>query len=119
MARVVKLADAKDLGLPGRISKEILSGQETAASVTLRYVEIPVPISGVAPRDPHSHNDSEEYIHVLSGRGLFCGGESEIPLLPGDTVWVPREELHVTINTGGVPLLLLCFFPKGDLNSHG
>ena len=121
MARVVKLEDATELGLPGRISREIFSAKESASPITLRHVEIPVATPGEAPRDLHSHSDCEECIHVLSGRGLFCTNESDIEtvLQPGDTVLVPRNELHVTRNTGDVPLVLLCFFPLGDLNAHG
>ncbi len=51
MARVVRLEKARDLGLPGRKSLEIISGEEGAAAVTLRYVEIPVPATGEALRD--------------------------------------------------------------------
>ena len=119
MARVVRLEDAKDLGFPGRISREILSAENGAAPVTLRYVEIPVSTAGEHPRDPHSHSDCEECIFVLSGQGLFCTHESETSLQFGDTVLVPRGELHVTRNTGEAPLVLLCFFPVSDLHAHG
>ena len=119
MARVVKLEDARDLGLPGRVSREILSASEGAAPVTLRYVEIPVPAPDDPPRAPHSHSDTEECIHVLSGQGLFCSDDSETPLESGDTVLVPRKQLHVTLNTGDRPLVLLCFFPVAELDKHG
>ncbi len=118
MARVIKLQEARDLGLPGRKSLEIVSAEEGAAAVTLRRVEIPVPSSGENPRTPHSHRDCEECIHVLSGRGLFSTDEGESPLQPGDTVLIPPGESHVTYNTGDTPLVLLCFFPLGDLDAH-
>ncbi len=43
MARVYKQSEAKRLGLPGRTSVEIVSGEKGARSMTLRLVEIPVP----------------------------------------------------------------------------
>ncbi len=119
MARVVKLEEARNLGLSGRKSLEIISAEEGAAAVTLRHVEIPVSSPGNEHRGPHSHRDCEECIHVLSGRGLFCTDEGEKALQPGDTVLVPPGEAHVTRNIGETPLVLLCFFPLGDLDSHG
>jgi quercetin dioxygenase-like cupin family protein len=119
LARVVKLEDAKKLGLSGRISREIFSAKEGAAPITLRHVEIPVAVPGEQPRHPHSHSDCEECIHVLAGQGLFCTDSGETMLQPGDTILVPRNELHVTRNTGTEPLLLLCYFPIGELGAHG
>jgi quercetin dioxygenase-like cupin family protein len=118
VARVVRLKEARDLGLSGRKSLEIISAAEGAAAVTLRHVEIPVSSPGAENRGPHSHSECEECIHVLSGRGLFCTDESERALQPGDTILVPPGESHVTRNTGDTPLVLLCFFPLGDLDAH-
>ena len=119
MARVVRLEKARNLGLPGRKSLEIISDAEGSKAVTLRYVEIPIPATGEELRLPHSHSDCEECIHVLSGRGLFCTDEDEQVLQPGDTILIPSGELHVTRNTGETPLVLLCFFPLSNLDIHG
>ena len=119
MARIIKLKEARDLGLPGRKSLEIISGEEGAVAVTLRHVEIPVAADGNEQRSPHLHSDCEECIHVLSGSGLFCTDDDEQALLPGDTILVPPGEPHMTRNTGDTPLVLLCFFPLSDLDAHG
>ena len=71
MARIVRAGEAKDLGLRGRVSKEIISGANGSDSVTLRLVEIPIAAPDDPPRNPHSHSDCEECIHVLSGRACF------------------------------------------------
>ena len=34
----------------------------------------------------------------------------------GDTILVPAGELHATRNIGNEPLVLLCFFPVGDIS---
>ncbi len=118
MVRIVRLDEARNLGLAGRTSLEIFSANEGAEAVTLRYVEIPVPAADEGLRRPHTHNDCEECIHVLSGHGMFCTADGESELVPGDTVLVPPGELHVTRNTGDTPLALLCFFPVSDLRAH-
>jgi mannose-6-phosphate isomerase-like protein (cupin superfamily) len=115
MARLLTQAQAKPLGLPGRRSLEIVSGEKGAKGVTLRLVEIPVAQPNEAPRAPHQHYNFEECIYVLSGRGTTAADSGEFPLNPGDTLLVPSGEKHVTRNTGNEPLVLLCFFPVADV----
>jgi len=111
MARVLTQGEAKNLGLPGRKSLEIVSGEKGSRAVTLRLVEIAVPQPGDKPRGRHFHSDTEECIYVLSGRGRTESDSGEHALMPGDTLLIPAGETHVTRNTGGEPLVLLCFFP--------
>ncbi len=115
MARVFKKEHAKQLGLPGRKSLEIVSGEQGARAVTLRLAEIPVPQPGDGPRGWHQHHDFEECIYVLSGQGTTTADSGEFALKPGDTILVPAGEKHVTRNTGNEPLMLLCFFPVADI----
>lgn len=115
MARVFKLEQAKQLGLPGRKSLEIISREKGARGITLRRVEIPVPKPGELARDAHHHTDFEECIYVLAGRGITLADSGEYPLQPGDTILIPPGEKHVTRNTGDEPLVLLCFFPVADI----
>lgn len=117
MAQFIKAGDARELQLPGRISREIVSGASGSRAVTLRHVEIPVESEFGPGRKPHSHPEFEECIHVLSGTGVFCTEGSERPLASGDTVLVPPGEPHYTRNTGTEPLELLCFFPVADLKT--
>lgn len=111
MAMRVALGEAVELDLPGRRSREIVSGASGAHS-TLRLVEIAVPEPGAMPRPPHWHPDSEEVIHVLDGAGITWVDGVEFPMAPGDTIRIAPGERHVTRNTGAVPLQLLCFFPN-------
>ena len=116
MARVFRQAEAKQLGLPGRKSLEIVSGEKGSMGVTLRLAEIPVPQPGESPRAPHQHFDHEECIYVLSGKGTTFADNNEYLLNPDDTLLMPPGEKHVTRNTGDRPLLLLCFFPVADVS---
>ncbi len=115
MARVLTQAQARQLGLAGRKSLEIVSGEKGSQAVTLRLVEIPVPKPGEAPRGPHYHQGFEECIYVLSGQGTTHADSGEYPLRAGDTILIPSGEKHVTRNTGNEPLVLLCFFPVNDI----
>jgi uncharacterized cupin superfamily protein len=111
MARVLTQGEAKNLGLPGRKSLEIVSGERGSRAVTLRLVEIAVPVPGDRPRGRHFHSDTEECIYVLSGEGRTESDSGEHALRAGDTLLIPAGEAHVTRNTGREPLVLLCFFP--------
>ena len=117
MARVVKPHEAKSLGLPGRSSNEIVSGAHgNSLSCTLRLVEIPPAKPGEPQRGRHCHDGHEECIYVLAGRGTTSSGTGTHPLAAGDTILIPPGEMHVTRNTGGEPLLLLCFFPVAEIS---
>jgi mannose-6-phosphate isomerase-like protein (cupin superfamily) len=117
MAKRIRESDAKRLSLPGRISREILSGALGATSSSVRLVEIAPMGPGEKPRGPHVHHGFEEVIYVLSGRGVTESESGSLEVGAGDTVHVPAGERHVTRNTGSEPLKLLCFFPVGDVAS--
>ena len=115
MARVITQTEAKNLGLPGRKSLEIVSGEQGSQQVTLRLVEIPVPAPEEPLRGPHHHDGFEECIFVLAGQGCTEAGSDRHPLTVGDTILIPAGEPHVTRNTGAEPLMLLCFFPVSEI----
>lgn len=114
MARLLKQADAKRLGLPGRTAIEMVSG-EIGSRVTFRIVEIPAQKPGEALRGPHLHHGYEECIYVLKGEGRTLSESGELAIGPGDVVLVAPEEKHVTRNVGKGLLVLLCFFPTPDI----
>jgi quercetin dioxygenase-like cupin family protein len=118
MAKVLTQAQAKSMGLPGRKSLEIVSGEKGSHAVTLRLVEIPVAQPGDTPRGPHFHKGFEECIYVMSGEGCTEAGSGKHSLKAGDTILIPPGEKHVTRNTGKEPLVLLCFFPVADISAR-
>ena len=118
MAKVLTQAEAKSMGLPGRKSLEIVSGEKGSQAVTLRLVEIPVAKPGETPRGRHFHNGFEECIYVLSGAGCTESDSGNHPLKAGDTILIPSGEKHATRNTGSEPLVLLCFFPVADISKR-
>lgn len=117
MARVVRPSEAKSLGLPGRISNEIVSGAHGGSlSCTFRVVEVPVFKAGEPGRVRHCHDGHEECIYVLSGRGSTQAGDRRHEIQAGDTILIPPGEMHVTSNVGSEPLMLLCFFPVAAID---
>jgi uncharacterized cupin superfamily protein len=115
MARVFTQGAAKSLGLPGRTALEIVSGEGGASGITLRKVEIPAPSPGDSSRSRHVHNDFEECIYVLAGEGMTEADSGNYTLRAGDAIVIPSGEKHATRNIGTEPLVLLCFFPVGDI----
>jgi quercetin dioxygenase-like cupin family protein len=115
MAMILTQSAAKQLGLAGRKSLEIVSGEKGSQAVTLRLVEIPVPQAGEKLRGPHFHNGFEECIFVMSGEGCTEADSGKYPLKAGDTILIPPGEKHVTRNTGNESLVLLCFFPVAEI----
>jgi mannose-6-phosphate isomerase-like protein (cupin superfamily) len=116
MARLIDQSQAKRLGLPGRTSLEPVSGA-IGSRVSVRIAEIAVPQPGDPPRGPHLHDGFEECIYVLKGTGVTMAESGEIAIKPGDIVLIPPNEKHFTRNTGGEPLVLLCFFAVPDVSA--
>ena len=116
MARLLKSADAKLLDLPGRRSRELVSGK-IGSQMSFRLVEIAPRKPGDQPRGPHLHSGFEECIYVLSGRGMMQSESGTYQAGPGDVLLVPAGEKHMTVNTGSETLVLLCFFPVPDVGA--
>ncbi|MGA8322600.1 MAG: cupin domain-containing protein [Xanthobacteraceae bacterium] len=116
MVQLLKRADAKLLDLPGRRSREAVSGA-IGSRMSFRIVEIAQQQISEEPRGPHLHRDFEECIYVLSGRGMMRAESGEYPVGVGDVLLVPPGEKHMTVNTGSEPLMLLCFFPVPNVGA--
>ena len=106
--------EAAQLDLPGRISKEFVSGKNGAENISLRLVEIQ-PATGEAMRSMHYHPNTEECIYVLQGSGITETPTTSYSINEGDVVIVAPMEKHRTTNTGASVLKLLCFFPTDEV----
>jgi quercetin dioxygenase-like cupin family protein len=116
MARLLTAADAKLLDLPGRRSRELVSGK-IGSQMSFRLVEIAPTQPGDKLRGPHLHSGFEECIYVLAGRGRMQSESGTHDAGPGDVLLVPAGEKHMTVNTGSETLVLLCFFPVPDVGA--
>jgi quercetin dioxygenase-like cupin family protein len=116
MARLLTAAEAKLLDLPGRRSRELVSGK-IGSQLSFRLVEIAPQKPSDKPRGPHLHSGFEECIYVLSGRGMMQSESGTHHAGAGDVLLVPAGEKHMTVNTGAETLVLLCFFPVPDVGA--
>jgi quercetin dioxygenase-like cupin family protein len=64
---------------------------------------------GHTPRHRHPW---EHEVFVLSGSGSIVSAEGELPLGPGQCVYVAPEDDHQFRNTGDDDLKFLCLIPK-------
>ncbi len=56
----------------------------------------------------HKHENNEDAYIVISGSGVFIGGDGkEIPVKAGDTTIARKGEAHGMKNTGTEPLVIL------------
>ena len=67
---------------------------------------------------PHSHQNFEQVIYVLSGHGIYVVDGDEAVVGPGCAVYVPPEAKHQMRNSGSESLqFLFIFFPLGEEHS--
>lgn len=62
----------------------------------------------------HTHPDSEEVLHFLSGEGVQTIGDEERDVAAGDMVYIPAGVEHSTRNTSWEPMRFLAMYgPPG------
>jgi uncharacterized RmlC-like cupin family protein len=102
---------------PDQLETEVCSGAMTrlagvsetlsgASGIHLAVATIP---PGAAST-PHHHVNCESAIYVLKGRGRFITGanlENELPIGPGDFIYVPPKSVHQPVNDGTEPMELI------------
>jgi len=114
---VIKKQNLKDVEFrpaPNRMIAELISGEALGSqAVTLRIVDL-VPRSQQEHRHPHTHQDFEEAIFVLNGRGKIWVEGEFMDIVEGDAIIIPPGIVHMTLNATETPLRLVCFFPVRD-----
>lgn len=100
---------------PSRQIAEVASGVVMdTEETTLRVVELH-PAEETEPRHPHAHERMEELLYIVEGEGKTWIEGDIFEVGPGDTVFYPPGQRHMTVNTGDEPLKLLAFFPHPDI----
>lgn len=85
-----------------------------AKNITLNYVEHAPGVTFT----PHVHEESEDAIVVLSGRGTIVSNDEVIPFEGGDVLHVPAGVYHGTKNTGDEPLIMFSCQAPPDRALH-
>lgn len=67
----------------------------------------------------HSHQDCEEIMFILSGKGVGGVGDFETIQQAGDTIFVPRGETHWFYNPFNEPLEMMWLYTKPSLRDAG
>ena len=65
------------------------------------------------------HENAEEVIHILKGRGVSGLGESETEMSQGDTMFVPRGAVHWFYNPFEEPVEMIFVYTRPSLKSAG
>ena len=81
---------------------KIIYPEMGARNITLNYVEHAPGVTFT----PHVHEESEDGIIVLRGRGQIVSNDDVVSFDAGDVLYVPAGVYHGTTNTGDEPLIM-------------
>ena len=93
-------------GAPGAKVRWVITEEDGAPTFALRVIEIAP--GGSSPRHAHPY---EHEVFTLAGEGAVWSEDGEVPMRPGDAVFVPPNEVHQFINKGDSTLQFICVIP--------
>lgn len=67
----------------------------------------------------HVHENAEEVMYILSGRGIGGVDQEEFEMNKGVTIWIPRGIVHWAYNPFDEPLEMLLVYSHASLRSAG
>ena len=67
----------------------------------------------------HIHEDAEEVIYILSGRGMSGVGDTEMEMGKGDTMFIPRGAVHWFYNPYDEPVEMIFIYTRPSLQLAG
>jgi quercetin dioxygenase-like cupin family protein len=85
----------------------LINQQDGAEHYTMKFFELEP--GGQIPL--HAHEDTEHEIFIFEGKGIVHDGETEIPVIPGDALFIKPREQHSFINNSTKPLKFICVTP--------
>jgi quercetin dioxygenase-like cupin family protein len=89
----------------------ILSGKELGTGFSMGTQTV---APGCMVRE-HTHDRHEEVIHLTAGHGFARIDGEDIPMVPGSTVFLPRNRKHGFVNAGTEPMTFVWFLAPGGL----
>ncbi|MEW6500108.1 MAG: cupin domain-containing protein [Thermodesulfobacteriota bacterium] len=99
-------------------TRVILVDKETvdAEDITFAYCRFE---AKTATHKKHVHQEAEEVIYILSGKGISGLGDTEVEMVRGDTMFVPRGAVHWFYNPFDEPVEMLFVYTRPSLQSAG
>lgn len=99
-------------------TRVVLVDKETvgAEDITFAYCRFEAQTS---THKKHVHQEAEEVIYILSGKGISGLGDSEVEMVKGDTMFVPRGAVHWFYNPFDEPVEMLFVYTRPSLQSAG
>jgi mannose-6-phosphate isomerase-like protein (cupin superfamily) len=99
-------------------SRLVLVDQDTvgAKEITFLYTKFD---GKTSIHHKHKHDDCEEVMYILSGKGVGGVGEHETVQQAGDTIFVPRGAVHWFYNPYDEPLEMYTVYSKPSLKKAG
>ena len=80
---------------------------EGSENFAVRHCEI-----GSGEYSPYHSHSWEHEIFVLEGEGLAIGKKGSKPIVVGNSISIPGDEIHQIKNPNYKPLRILCIIPK-------
>lgn len=120
MKYVLGIADGRDEPIKDleNAKRVVLIDRDTvgAEDITFAYCRFE---AGTSSHKKHVHEDAEEVIHILSGKGISGVIDTEVEMKRGDTMFVPRGAVHWFYNPFPEPVEMLFVYTRPSLKSAG
>lgn len=120
MKYVLGIADGRDEPIKDleNAKRVVLIDKDTvgAEDITFAYCRFE---AGTSSHKKHTHEDAEEVIYILSGKGISGVIDTEVEMKRGDTMFVPRGAVHWFYNPFPDPVEMLFVYTRPSLKSAG
>jgi quercetin dioxygenase-like cupin family protein len=120
MKNLLRLTDGRNEPIKNleNAKRVVLVDKDTvgAQDITFAYCKFE---ANTSTHKKHIHKDAEEVIYIISGKGISGLGETEVEMVQGDTMFVPRGEIHWFYNPFDKPVEMIFVYTKPSLKSAG
>ncbi len=93
--------------MPGVKVRWVIDQKRGAQNFSMRVFELDP--GAVTPLHDHWY---EQEMYMLEGRGVIVSDKGELPLEPGQVMWVAPYERHQMKNTGSTTMKFICCVPQ-------
>jgi mannose-6-phosphate isomerase-like protein (cupin superfamily) len=87
-----------------------------AQDITFAYCKFE---ANTSTHKKHMHKDAEEVIYIITGKGISGIGDREVEMVQGDTMFVPRGEVHWFYNPFDNPVEMIFVYTRPSLKLAG